>query len=274
MSKNIVDFCQTVTAAFPKLQSTCPEKNFERKKMKKDDFLEILYFEWKNLEIGRTNFGRVCQKCILRVQGSSQRKKNLCKKRGFIVLLVPWGKICRPLSKKILEVLAKNLLCVFQNFILRVQRPFLRKNFFENDDFLVIFVPWENNFGQLRGKFYGAQQTIYYRVFETAIYLSRETNWEFFWGKLWFFNLFRNLAKIILVFGKKLSPRGVKTALRESKWRLWGFFLKKPGFFVNSAPWAEKFRTFAKHLRQGFQNINRSVQGVFLQESFKQLMIF
>ena len=71
LSKNIVDFCQTVTAGFPKLQSTCPEKTFGRKKLKKEDFLVILYFEWKNLELGRTNFGRVCQKCILRVQGRS-----------------------------------------------------------------------------------------------------------------------------------------------------------------------------------------------------------
>ena len=47
------------------------KKILREKKMKKDDFLVFLYFEWKKLEIGRTNFGRVCQKCILRVQGSS-----------------------------------------------------------------------------------------------------------------------------------------------------------------------------------------------------------
>ena len=48
-----------------------------------------------------------------------------------------------------------------------------------------------------------------------------------FWEKFWFFNLFRFLTKIVLVFGKKFSPRGVKTAFGESRWRLWGFFFWK-----------------------------------------------
>ena len=58
---------------------------------------------------------------------------------------------------------------------------------------------------------------------------------SFFWEKLWFFHLLSTLTKIILVYGKKPSPRGVKTAFGESRWRLWGFFFwdqsKRPGIF-------------------------------------------
>ena len=47
-------------------------KTFWEKKNEKRWFLSnfVLWVK-KKLEIGRTNFGRVCQKCILRVQGSS-----------------------------------------------------------------------------------------------------------------------------------------------------------------------------------------------------------
>ena len=48
--------CQKSMAGFPKLQTTCPEKNFEREKLwKNDDFLVILYFEWKKLDFGQNN---------------------------------------------------------------------------------------------------------------------------------------------------------------------------------------------------------------------------
>ena len=32
---------------------------------------------------------------------------------------------------------------------------FEEKTLFENDDFIVIFLPWANKFGHLRGNFYG-----------------------------------------------------------------------------------------------------------------------
>ena len=97
---------------------------------------------------------------------------------------------------------------------------------------------------------------------------------SFVWEKLWFFHLLSTLTKIILVYGKKHSPRGVKNAFGVSRWRLWGFFWEKPWIFVIFAPWAENFRTFAKHLGQGSQNINLSVQGSFSRKTFKKLMTF
>ena len=99
---------------------------------------------------------------------------------------------------------------------------------------------------------------------------------KFFLGKVMGFQSSQYFDQIIFGFWeKKLSPRGVKTALGESRSRLWGFFLKKKLWFsVIFAPWAEKVRTFAKHLRQGFQNINLSVQGIIFRKTFRKLINF
>ena len=73
----------------------------------------------------------------------------------------------------------------------------------------------------------------------------------FFWEKLWFFNLLSILTKIFLVFGKKPSPRGVKSAFGESRWRLWGFFLKKKLIFCNFCTLSGKVSDFCKTFTAG-----------------------
>ena len=92
---------------------------------------------------------------------------------------------------------------------------------------------------------------------------------KFFWEKFWIFNLLSTLTKFFLVFGKKIFAQGCQSFIwRVQMKALRILFLKKPWFFVLFAPWAEKFHTFAKHLRQGFQNISLSVQGIFLRKVF------
>ena len=71
-------------------------------------------------------------------------------------------------------------------------------------------------------------------------------------------------------FWEETSARGCQNCIRRVQMKALSIcFGKKIWFCVIFAPWAEKFRTFAKHLRQGFQNINLSVT-----ESFKKLNIF
>ena len=164
--------------------------------------------------------------------------------------------------------------CVFQNFILRVQGTFLRKNISEGDEFLKISVIWANHF-VVWGKVFMAFNKQFTIGFSKPQFTGPGKQIEDFFGKSYGLSIFSVFwQKYFWFLVKKLSPRGVKTAFGESRWRLWGFFLKKPCFSVIFATWAEKFRTFAKHLRQGFQNINLSVQGIFSRKTFKKLIIF
>ena len=80
LSKIIVDFCQTFTAGFPKLQSTCPEKFFE-KKIEKRRFLTnfVLWVKkkgpWANkFRHGLPNMHSACP-------GELLRKIKIVKKR-------------------------------------------------------------------------------------------------------------------------------------------------------------------------------------------------
>ena len=50
------------------------------------------------------------------------------------------------------------------------------------------------------------------------------------------------------------------------------FFWKNVDFSVIFAPRAEKFRTFAEHLGQRFQNINLGVQVIILRITFKKVI--
>ena len=105
------------------------------------------------------------------------------------------------------------------------------------------------NFSALSEQIWSFEGKFLWRLTNTLLYGFRNRNIgvqgnklrNFFREKLWFFNLLSTLTKIFLVFGKKPSPRGVKIAFSESRWRLWGFFWKKNWFFVFFAPLRKSF---------------------------------
>ena len=119
LSKIIVDFCQKIMAEFPKLQSTCPEKIFERKKnWQKDEFLVILYFEIKKLDFGQKNLAGIVKTLF----GASRGKLwgfFIEKKEDFSYLFA--------LSAKLLLPSAKYSWQGFQNFNLRAGENFWEK---------------------------------------------------------------------------------------------------------------------------------------------------
>ena len=112
---------------------------------KKDGFFIFRTFEKYLAGVSKIAF------CVSR--GTFWGNENCWKSIGFVVFFVPSAKIFRTSSKKIFELLAKKLRRVFQNLILRVQVNNLRKNFFENDVFLVFFLSWAKTFRHLGEKF-------------------------------------------------------------------------------------------------------------------------
>ena len=156
LSKIIVDFCQTFTAGFPKLQFTCPEKFFEEKNEKRRFISNFVFWvkkfgTWANkFRHGLPKVHSACPETLL------EEIKISGKKNGFLVPLMPWGKICRILSKRFHKFMAEIIAVCFSE--LHSTCPgdvFEEKTLFENDDFIVIFLPWANKFGHLRGNFYG-----------------------------------------------------------------------------------------------------------------------
>ena len=137
LSKIIADFCQNFTAAFPKFQSTCPEKKFEWKKWKKDDFLVTLYFEGKKFGTWANKFRQVLPKLHSACPGELLEEIKISgKKNGFLVLLLPSGKICCTLSKKIHELLAKKCVVFLRNLFYVSSGRFWRNPFLKMMIFL------------------------------------------------------------------------------------------------------------------------------------------
>ena len=113
LSKIIVDFCQTFTAGFPKLQSTCPEKFFE-KKIEKRRFLSNFVLSVKTFGTWANNIRQGLPKVHSACQGELlEKNKNSEKKNGFLVHLVPWGKVCRTLSKRFSKLMAEKIAVCF-----------------------------------------------------------------------------------------------------------------------------------------------------------------
>ena len=251
MSKIIVDFWQTFTAGFPKLQSTCPEKFFE-KKFEKRRFLTSFVLWLKKFGTWANNVRQGLPKVHSACPGELLEKIKKSEKRMVSQYLSYLeGKFVVLWAKDFLNLWQNKLRCVFQNFILRVQGTFLRKSTFWKWWFYC-------NFSALSEQIWSFEGKILWRLTSNLLYGFRNRNlgvqWNklrsFFGEKLSFFNLLSTLTKLFLVFGKKLSPRGVKTAFGESRSRLWGFFLKKRLWFSEIfAPWAESFRTLSKKIQ-------------------------
>ena len=110
--------CQTFTAGFSKLQSTCPEKNIESGKIWEiDDFVIILYFELKKWILGKTILQGLS---LLHSAFSEETFEQFClEKRWFLTDF-------RTLSENV-PGFAKNWRQGVWNFNLRVRRKFWEK---------------------------------------------------------------------------------------------------------------------------------------------------
>ena len=98
---------------------------------------------------------------------------------------------------------------------------------------------------------------------------------SFFLGKVLVFQSSQYFDQIIFGFWEKTFAKGCQNGIRRVQTKALRLFLKKKLWFcVIFAPWAEKFRTFAKNLRQGFQNVSLSVQGIIFWKTFKKLINF
>ena len=258
-SKIIVHFCQTFTAGFPKLQSICPEKNCERDKIwKNDEFLVILYFQWKKLDSGQSNWASGCQNYLRHVQRNIER--IFCwKKDDFSYFLH----------------LEQNYCCLLPNIYGRVSEisiyvygeKFWEKKKWQKYDFLVIL------YFELKILDFGQNNLA--GVVKAASGVSRGTFWAFFlWKKQWFLNDFCTLSKKVPYFAKTLRQgfrnfnlRVRRRILREKKWI-------KRWFLSNFVLWVENIGLWAKQFGKGYQSFIRRVQRNLLSIFIEKTMIF
>ena len=168
----------------------------------------------------------------------------------------------------------KNAVC-FSELHSTCPGTFLRRNISEGDDFLKIFVIWANHL-VIWGEVFMAFNKHFTLGFSKLQFTGPRKQIEDFFGKSFGLSIYSVFwPKYFWFLGKKTFAKVCQNCILRVQMKSLGiFFLKKPCFSVIFANWAEKFRTFAKHLRQGFQNINLSVQGIFSRKTFKKLIIF
>ena len=239
LSKIIVDFCQIFMAGFPKHQSTCPEKNFERKKVTKRWFFCNFVLWVKNIGLWAKQFDKGCQSCIWRVQ------RNLLsifrwKKQWFL-------NDFRTLSKKV-PYFAKTLRQGFRKFNLRVRRIILRKKNWKKRWFLSNFVLWVENIGLWAKQFGRGYQSFIRRVQRILLSIFHWKN-DDFWMKfvLW--------AKKFRTF-PKLYGRVSETSSYVSREKFWDWkTLKKWWFLSIFVLWNLKNWTLGKTIWQGLSKL-------------------
>ena len=238
------------------MHSECPEEIFEHFSLKKRCFLkdfltlsEKVPDFVKNLRQGLRNFN-------LRV-----RRKILRQKKTEKMLNFQWFCI---LSKKI-GLWSNQFRRVRQSCIQSVQRNLLSLFHWKNDDFWLIFAHWAKKFRTL--------PNIYGRVFETSIYVSGEKFWEKKLKKCWFFSNFYFWVKK-MDFGQINSAGFVKAAFGVSRGTFWAFFIEKTTILEWFSHFEQKVPDFAKHLRQGFRNVNLRVRRKVLREKNFEKMTF
>ena len=160
------------------------------------------------------------------------------------------------------------LRCVFQNFILRVQRTFLRKNTFEIDEIVVLCVPWANHFGHLGWNFYGVKKN-YYTVFENAIPVSWETNWEIFLGKVLDFQSSQYFDQNFFGFREKnLRPGLSKFHSASPDEGFEDFVFEKTMIFFNLCTLSGKVSHFCKTFTARFPKHQSKRPGKLFAKSF------
>ena len=139
------------------------------------------------------------------------------------------------------------------------------------------------NFSALSEQIWSFEGKFLWRLTNNLLYGFRNRNLgiqryklrSFFLGKVMVFQSSQYFDQNIFGFWEKTFAKGCQNCIRRVQMKVLRiFFEKKLWFSVIFAPWAENFRTFAKHLRQGFQNINLSVQGIFFRKTFKKLINF
>ena len=171
--------CQKFTAGFPKLQSTCLEKNFERgKKLKNCWFFSNFVFWVKKIGLWANQFRRVRQSCIRRVQ------RNLLsifhwKNDDFWMKFVLWAKKFRTLPK---------FYCSFPKLQSTCQEKNCeRRKSWKIDDYLVILKLWVKKLDSEQNNWVG--------VVKTTFGVSRGILWQFFIEKRMVFDRFSHFER-------------------------------------------------------------------------------
>ena len=213
-----------------------------------------------------------------------QEIKNTGKKNCLLVPLVPWGKICRTLSKRFPKFMSDKIAVCFSELHSTCPGDVFQEKNFWKWWFYCISSALTEQIWSFGGKFL-------WRLTNNLLYGFRNRNlgiqWNklrSFFGKSYGFSIFSVLwPKYFWFLGKKPSPRGVKTAFGESRWRLWGLFLKKKLIFCNfctlsgkfSGLFAKTFRAwFSKHQfmcpGKHFAKISYRTDGIFVFSFFQQ----
>ena len=228
--------CQKSMAGFPKLQTTCPEKNFERENFwKNDDFVVILYFEWKKIGFWATQFGRGCHSCTRRFQ---RNLLSIChwKNDEFWMKFVLWAKKFRTLPK---------FYCRFPKLqSTRQEKNCERERNWKNDDSLVILKLWVKKLDSEQNNWAG--------VVKTTFGVSRGILWQFFIEKRLVFHVFLHFEQNHWWLLPKIYGRVFETSIYVSGEKFWERkTLKKRRFLSNFVLWVKKNWILGKIIVQG-----------------------
>ena len=293
--------CQKITAGFPILQSTCPEKNLRERKEKKDDFLVILYSELKNWTLGKTVW-----------QGLS-KLHSACPEESFehFSLEKRWflKDFCTLSGRN--PDFAKNLRQGLQNLHLRVRKKNLSQRSWKKDDYSVFLYFELNNldFGQNNSAgvvkaAFGLSRGIFWAffigktmTFESFLHFEQKRSWlcqkltagfpilqstcpekkferEKLWKKRWFLSNFV-LWVIKLVFGQNSLAGVVKASFGVSRGIFGALFIgKRMIWFLNDfCTLSGRNPEFAKNLRQGLHNLQLRVRKKIWAKEVEKKMI-
>ena len=235
-SKIIVHFCQTYTAGFRKLQSICPEKKCERDKIwKNDEFLVILYFQWRKLDSGQSNWAGVV-KTTFGVSRGILWGFFIEKRMVFHIFLHFEQSHCWLLPNNYGRV-SETSIYVFG------EKLWEKKKWKEKDDFVVIL------YFEIKKLDFG--QNSLAEVVKAAFGVTRGIFWAFFIGKTMIFELFSHFERkssglcqtFTAGFSKLQSTCPEKNFEREK--------IKKRWFLSNFVLWVRKM-DFGQNNSTGF----------------------
>ena len=245
LSRKSSGLCQKSMAGFPKLQTTCPEKNFERENFwKNDDFVVILYFEWKKNGFWATQFGRGCHSCTRRFQ---RNLLSIChwKNDEFWMKFVLWAKKFRTLPK---------FYCRFPKLQSTCQEKNCEREWnWKNDDSLVILKLWVKKLDSEQNNWAG--------VVKTTFGVSRGILWQFFNEKRLVFHVFLHFEQNHCLLLPNIYGRVSETSIYVSGGKNWEKKNEKKRLFLgNFVLWVKKIGLRAKQFGKGCQSFIRRVQ--------------
>ena len=115
---------------------------------------------------------------------------------------------------------------------------------------------------------------MFFRVFETAIYVSTETNWQFFLGKVMVFPSSQYFDQNNFGLWEKTFAKGCQNCIRRVQMKALGFFLRKTLNFCNFCTLSGKLSDLCKTFRAGFPKHQSKRPGIFFAKNFWKFMTF